>query len=76
MQPQIRKPSRTSVDKRLSAELLRKTPELTHGRGAHVQINVVCLDSALREEPQRLARVRAFVDSEDLNFHAIIRPGF
>ena len=56
-------------DERGDAEFLRKAPQLTHCRGALVQIDEVDFDTPLGKEAERGTRSGALSDAEDLDFH-------
>ena len=62
-----------AIDERAEAELLNEAPKFPERCCALVQVDKVCPDAALREESQRLSRVRALFDPEDLNFHRLHR---
>ena len=58
-----------AVDQRLDAELLGEAAELA-GRGrALLEVHEVGLDATLGEEAERLPRLGALPDAEDLDFH-------
>src|SRR5690606_18684114 len=70
-EPELGEALRLPGDQRVDAELLRQSPQLA-GRGrAPGQIDEVRPDPSLREEAERLPRVGAFPDAEDLHVHVL-----
>jgi hypothetical protein len=67
LQAQVMKSSRFAVYQIRNAEALRKPSKLSQSGPAFLEVHEMRDDSALSEEPQGLAGVRAFARSEDLN---------
>ena len=66
----IEKPPRLAVYQGFHPELLSKSLQLPRGRGALLKIDEVGLDPALGKEAKCFPGLGAFLDAEDLDFHA------
>lgn len=66
--------ARLMVDQRAYAELLDEAPQLAGRSSTLDEIHEVRLHAALGKEPQGFSRVRALLNTEDLNFQSSLAP--